>query len=130
MEKLKFATAFSCMAGEIIENVLNFMRREYGVDYVDFITEPGINRVLANSHDIPPVLLRKFGKNMKTSVIEKGSEIVAIVGHEGCLGNPHRREIQIQHLKESEKTVRLFGCEGIKKIPLLWVPSNKIIEVV
>lgn len=130
MERFRFATAFSCIAGEIFEIVLTFMRKEYDVHYVDFITEPGINRVLANSHDIPPVLLRRFKKNMEVSVKTKGSRIVAIVGREGCLENPYGRAIQIQHLKESERTVKSFGCEGIERIPLLWIPHNKIIEVV
>lgn len=127
----KFACAFTCIAGEITEAVIDFMRKEYGVDYIDLITEPGINRVLANSHSIPPILLRRFKKSMEISVNKKESKIVAIAGHEGCLDNPHGKQVQTQHLEECRRTIESFGCKGIEKIVLLWIRDDcKTVEVV
>ena len=47
----KFATAINCMDGRAQEPVIEYMKKSYGVDYVDMITEPGPNRILAENKE-------------------------------------------------------------------------------
>ena len=45
----KFACAINCMDGRVQDAVKNYMKENYGVDYVDMITEPGPNKILADN---------------------------------------------------------------------------------
>lgn len=60
--KDKFGCALDCMDGRTTDAVTEYIRERYGVDWVDSITEPGINGILA--------------RNTDTSVIEKIKEKV------------------------------------------------------
>lgn len=121
-----FACAVNCMDGRVQDSVKKYMQKKYCVNYVDMITEPGPNRILAeNAAD--DVLIENIRKRIDISVNRHGSKIVAIVGHSGCAGNPVKKEDQIEHLKEARKTVELFGFDA--EIILLWVDGDfKLIE--
>ncbi len=45
----KFATAINCMDGRMQIPVIVYLKNKYEVDYVDMITSPGTNKVLAES---------------------------------------------------------------------------------
>ena len=47
----KFATAITCMDGRIQIPVIEYIKSNYGVDYVDVITEPGPNKILSDNTD-------------------------------------------------------------------------------
>ncbi len=116
-EKHSFACAVNCMDGRIQDAVKNYMKENYGVDYVDMVTEPGPNKILADNLDTP--VINNIVKRVKISVHHHGSKLVAIVGHEGCAGNPVSKEEQIQHLKNARE---IFApqCKDATII-LLWV---------
>ena len=46
-----FACAINCMDGRVQDAVKNYMKENYGVDYVDLVTEPGPNKILAENAD-------------------------------------------------------------------------------
>mgnify|MGYP001596970277 FL=1 len=116
-----FACAINCMDGRAQDVVKNFIIENYGVDYVDMITEPGPNKILA-SPEIFEGLVENIKKRVEISVEHHGSKVVAIVGHFGCAGNPVEKETQIEHLKKAEKTVKSFGFPV--EIVLLWVEGD------
>ena len=112
-----FACAINCMDGRIQDTVKNYMKENYHVDYVDMVTEPGPNKILADNLDMP--VIENIKKRVGISVEHHGAKAIAIVGHFGCAGNPVEKEEQIGHLKEAKKTIESFGFEA--EIVLLWV---------
>jgi hypothetical protein len=115
-----FACAINCMDGRVQDAVKDYMRENYGVDYVDMVTEPGPNKILAENLD--SVIIENIKKRVEVSVGHHGSKVVAIVSHFGCAGNPAEKEIQIEHLKKAEKVVKDFGFDV--EVILLWVDGD------
>jgi len=116
-----FACAINCMDGRVQDAVKNYIKENYGVDYVDMVTEPGPNKILA-SPEPAEGLVENIKKRVEISVHHHGSKVVAIVGHFGCAGNPAEKEEQIQHLKKAEEVVKSFGFPV--EVILLWVDGD------
>jgi len=47
MKGSKFAVAINCMDGRVQTPVAEWMKKHLGVDYVDMITEPGVDRIVS-----------------------------------------------------------------------------------
>lgn len=116
----KFACAINCMDGRVQDAVKKYIQKNYGVDYVDMVTEPGPNKILADETD--KNIIENIKKRVEISVHHHGSKVVAVVGHFGCAGNPTEKEIQIEHLKKAEETVKSFGFSA--EVILLWVDGD------
>ncbi len=116
----KFACAINCMDGRVQDAVKNYMQKNCGVDYVDMVTEPGPNKILADNAD--KAIIENIKKRVEISVRHHDSNVCAIVGHFGCAGNPVEKEEQIEHLKKAEEVVKSFGFPV--KIVLLWVDGD------
>jgi carbonic anhydrase len=116
----KFACVINCMDGRVQDAVKDYMKTNYSVDYVDMVTEPGPNKILADNSDM--AVLEDIKKCVKVSVTHYGSKVVAVVGHFGCAGNPTEKEEQIKHLHLAQKTVENFGL-GVEVI-MLWVEGD------
>jgi actin-like ATPase involved in cell morphogenesis len=108
------------MDGRVQDAVKNYMKENYSVDYVDMVTEPGPNKILADNTDA--AIIESIKKRVEISVGHHGSKVVAIVGHFGCAGNPTEKETQIEHLKKAEETVKSFGFDA--EVVLLWVDGD------
>ena len=122
-----FACAINCMDGRVQDAVRKYMQKSYGVDYVDMVTEPGPNKILADNSD--GGVIENIKKRVEISVHHHGSKVVAIIGHFGCAGNPTEKEEQIKHLQKAKKTVELFGF-SVETI-LLWVDGDwKTVELI
>ena len=123
----KFASAINCMDGRVQDAVKDYIKENYGVDYVDMVTEPGPNKILADNTD--RAVIENIKKRVGISVEHHGSKVVAITGHFGCAGNPAEKEEQIDHLQKAKKTVESFGFPV--EIVLLWVDGDwKTVEKV
>ena len=116
----RFAAAINCMDGRTQLPVSEWMKREYGVDYVDTITEPGPVRILAESRDV--TAMESIRRRLDISVRKHGSSRVAIVAHSDCAGNPVDEETQLHQLRSAETTVLSWGM-GIK-VDLLWLGED------
>lgn len=116
----KFACAINCMDGRVQDAVKNYIKENYGVDYVDMVTEPGPNKILADNSDSD--VIENIKKRVEVSVHHHGSKVIAIVGHFGCAGNPTEKEEQIQHLKKAEEVVKGFGFDT--EVISLWVNGD------
>jgi hypothetical protein len=98
-----FSTAINCMDGRVQIPVIKFMKEEHGVDYVDMITEPGPNKILARNED--KALIESIKKRVAISVEKHNSKLIAIVGHYDCAGNPADKETQLNHIRNSINTI-------------------------
>ena len=116
----KFATAINCMDGRVQIPVINWLKRHYGVDYVDMITEPGPERVLAEGKDLGRI--ESIRMRLEISVTRHCSEIVAVVGHHDCAGNPTDKDTQLRQLSDSGRNVASWNC-GVRVVGL-WVDDR------
>jgi hypothetical protein len=120
MEEKTFACAINCMDGRVQDAVKNYLKTKFSVDYVDMVTEPGPNKILAENSNSP--IIENIRKRVEISFVHHGAKALAIAGHHGCAGNPVSKEEQIEHLRQAKKTAESFGFGG--QIILLWVDEN------
>ena len=115
-----FATAINCMDGRTQLPVIEYMKSRYGVDYVDMVTEPGPNKILAENGD--KTTIESIKRRVKISVERHNSKQIAIVGHHDCAGNPADKEKQTTHILSAIKTVKSWSLNV--QIIGLWVDEN------
>ncbi len=115
----KFATAINCMDGRVQIPVIEYIKNNYGVDYVDMITAPGVNKLLAEDEHTIMGLIKKC---VEISVNSHGSKLIAIAGHYDCAGNPADKETQLKHIFTAIKTVSSWGFNV--KVIGLWLNEN------
>lgn len=84
--------------------VIEYMKRKFGVDYVDMITEPGPIRFLAENQD--EAVVNSIRRRVEISVVKHGSKYIGVVGHHDCAGNPVDKERQLKQISESIKTIQ------------------------
>ena len=120
MSSGKFATVINCMDGRTQLPVIEWAKREYGVAYVDTITEPGPVRILAEAKD--PQALESVRRRLDISAKKHGSSRVAIVAHTDCAGNPVDKDKQLSQLRAAAATV-LSWNSGIQ-VDMLWLGED------
>ena len=101
-----FGTVINCMDGRTQLPLNEWMRKTFDVDFVDTITEPGPNGVLAKGNEF---LSKSIRKRVDISVNGHGSNVVVLVGHTGCAGNPGPREMQDEHTMKGIEVVKSWG---------------------
>lgn len=117
------ATCLNCMDGRVQLPVLQWIKANYPVDFVDVITEAGMDAVLSGQADISEIL-----RSIAISVNVNKSTRLFVVGHNDCRGNPVREEIHRQQIKDSVKRLRSHWSKH--EIVGLWVNETWMIEVV
>mgnify|MGYP001039485204 CR=1 FL=1 len=116
----KFVTSINCIDGRVQEPVINYLKTEYGANFVDMITEAGPNKILAENKNIP--IINSIKARVAVSVEKHNSALIAIVGHYDCGGNPSGEKRQIQEIKLSIKEVNAWH-ENVTVIGL-WIDEN------
>ncbi|MFH0888196.1 MAG: carbonic anhydrase [Planctomycetota bacterium] len=114
---MKFASVINCMDGRVQIPVIEWIIRQYGVNYVDMITEAGPNKILADNKN--RFLLESIKKRIEISVNKHASKLIAIVGHYDCAGNPVEKDNQLQHILSAVKIVESWNFDA--QIIGLWV---------
>ena len=120
-----FGTAINCMDGRAQEPVLAWMKERFLLDYVDVLTAPGADGVLAGG---PVGTIEGIRGGVEISVTRHESKVVAIVGHLDCLGNPVCREAHWGHIAEAVAVVSGWGYPV--EVWGLWVDGELRVEVV
>jgi len=117
---MKFCTAVNCMDGRVQLPVIRYLQSRFNVDYVDSVTEPGPNLILAKrkDEDVVQSILRR----VRVSVERHSSVAIALAGHHDCAGNPATQQAQKGHVVAG---VKFLGCQysGIPVIGL-WVDEK------
>jgi hypothetical protein len=108
------------MDGRVQLPVLHWIKENYRVDFVDVITEAGMDNVLSNQEDIREVL-----RSIAISVNVNKSTRLFVVGHHDCRGNPVEENVHRQEISSAVK--RLKGHWPDKEIIGLWAfPTNDV----
>lgn len=116
----KFAAVFNCMDGRVQVPVIEFVKYTYDVDYVDMITEAGINKVLAEYKQ--ENMIESIKSRADISVNKHYSKLIAIVGHYDCGGNTANEQEQKEHIKTAIENIKTWNYDV--EIIGLWVDKN------
>ncbi len=117
---MSFCTAINCMDGRAQQPVSDYLKKRCGAEYVDTITEPGPNLILAEQTNT--VLVDSILARVDISVNKHGSRLIAVAGHCDCAGNPANMETQNGHTAAAVEflSAKYPQCEVIG----LWINEN------
>ena len=120
----RFSTCLNCIDGRVQIPVITWITENYEVDYVDMITEAGIDGLLANKGFDPSHVLRKLA----ISFSKHNSNTLFIVGHYQCRSNPVEEVVHKKQIKKSAERINNYthSC----KIIGLWVNEHLKVEQV
>jgi|MudIll2142460700_1097286.scaffolds.fasta_scaffold09879_2 hypothetical protein len=122
----KFATAINCMDGRVQLPVINWLRENLSVDYVDMITEPGPDKILAEG---PAAAQDSIKARVLISVNKHGSNTVLVVAHDDCAGNPVSRAQHEMHVRQSVIRIRSWNLP-ISRIFGAWIGEDWKVEII
>jgi hypothetical protein len=83
---VSFCTAVNCMDGRVQLPVIRYLSERFRAEYVDSVTEPGPNAILARRTDAAAV--EAIERRVRISIERHKSVGIAVVGHHDCAGNP------------------------------------------
>lgn len=121
---MTFCTAINCMDGRTQLPVNQYLVRRFGAEFVDTVTEPGPNRVLAEreiDRTVAGVIAR-----VDISVGRHGSKGIAVVGHHDCAGNPADETAQADHTRRAVAFLRRKYPDV--EVIGLWVDSDWVVH--
>ncbi len=95
MAEGKFGTSITCMDGRIQIPLANWIKENYPVDFVDTITEPGVDKKVAENKDLDSIRSK-----VDISINAHKSGLIVVSGHHDCAGNPVSENEHISHIKK------------------------------
>jgi hypothetical protein len=126
MAHSKFGTAINCMDGRAQLPVINWMKEQFHLDYVDMITEPGADKAVGEGWY---ELVEEIKAKTLISVNKHGSRILVIAGHDDCAGNPVTPEQHKTHITEAVGEVLSWNLP-LEKVIGVWLDKDWKVEVV
>ncbi len=123
MSKGKFATSVSCIDGRIQFPLAKWIKENYSVDYVDAITEPGVDKKIVANSDLESIKTK-----VGISINAHQSELIVISGHHDCAGNPVSDEEHIAQIRKGVEIISSWNT-GAKVIGV-WVDNSWNVNVI
>ena len=120
MTEITFATAINCIDGRTHLPVIDYIRGQFGVDFVDMVTEPGPNKIL--SENLDKTTVNSIKDRVRISLERHDSNLIAIVGHHDCAGNPSGEDTQKQQIVSAMNSVKSWNFDV--QIIGLWVDKS------
>lgn len=117
----KFATSICCMDGRIQIPIINWIKENYSVDFVDTVTEPGVDKIIADDQD-----LSSIKKKVDISINAHKSNLIVVSGHYDCAGNPVSNEEHLGHIKKSVDAIKSWNYDV--SVVGIWVNDKWSIE--
>ena len=117
MSEGKFATSVSCIDGRIQIPLAKWIKQNFSVDFVDSITEPGVDKKVSGGID-----LESMKNKVSISINAHKSELIVVSGHYDCAGNPVSNEEHLEQIKQGVDVINSWNL-GAKVIGV-WVDEN------
>lgn len=117
-----FATSVTCMDGRIQLPLAKWIKENYSVDYVDAITEPGVDKKVSDNTDLESIKTK-----VGISINAHKSELIVVSGHYDCAGNPVSDEEHKSQIKKGVEVISSWNT-GAKVIGV-WVDDTWNINV-
>lgn len=116
-----FATSISCMDGRIQSAISDWIKKEFKVDYVDTITEPGVDKAISDDG-----IAVALAKKAMISVRAHGSKTIVISGHHDCAANPVTSKEHADYIHKGVETVKSWELGA--EIVGVWVNESWQVE--
>ncbi len=113
----KFATSVSCIDGRIQIPLAKWIKENYSVDYVDTITEPGVDKTITENS-----VFESIKTKVSISINAHKSELVVLSGHYDCAANQVSNEDHIELIKKGIGVISSWNL-GAKVIGV-WVDDS------
>ncbi|HET8626959.1 MAG TPA: carbonic anhydrase [Thermomicrobiales bacterium] len=120
-----FGTAINCIDGRAQQPVADWLKLNHHVRYVDTVTAPGVDGLLAAGDPATIETLRQY---VEVSTGAHESAVIAIAGHHGCAGNPVSKDEHLADIRRSVDEVAGWGLPA--RVVGLWVNESWAIEEV
>ncbi len=117
MSEGKFATSISCIDGRIQLPLAKWIKENYSVDYVDAITEPGVDKNVTRDS-----ITASLKTKATISIRAHKSELIVFSGHYNCAANPVSDEEHIEFIKKGVEEISSWNL-GAKVIGV-WVDDS------
>ncbi len=117
MAEGKFSTSISCMDGRIQIPLSTWIKENYSADYVDTITEPGVDKIIAADSD-----LQSIKAKVNISINAHKSNLIVVSGHHDCAANPVSAEEHIDLIKKSVTIISSWNLDA--KVVGVWVDDS------
>ena len=117
MAEGKFATSVSCIDGRIQIPLAKWIKENYSVDYVDTITEPGVDKTITENS-----VFESIKTKVSISINAHKSELVVLSGHYDCAANQVSNEDHIELIKKGIEVISSWNL-GTKVIGV-WVDDS------
>ncbi len=117
----KFATSVSCIDGRIQIPLNSWIKENHAADYVDTITEPGIDKLSDDQNRVETIRSK-----ILISINAHKSELIVVSGHHDCAGNPVSKEEHIAQIKKWVEVINSWNL-GVKTLGV-WVNDQWKIE--
>jgi len=89
----KFGTAINCTDGRIQMQIINWIKENYNVDFVDLVTENGPSKFFIDEEKV-----KEIKNKVYLSIKQDNSKIIAISGHHDCIENPVTKDEHISQI--------------------------------
>ncbi len=117
MAEGKFATSISCIDGRIQIPLAKWIKENYSVDYVDTITEPGVDKTITENS-----VFESIKTKVSISINAHKSELVVLSGHYDCAANQVSNEKHVELIKKGIEVISSWNL-GVKVIGV-WVDDS------
>lgn len=116
------AVCLNCMDGRTQIPVITWIRQNYGVAYVDLITEAGMDGYIADSNNT----IEEVYRSIRISIDKNQALMIFVVGHFDCRGNPVDEPIHKSHICLAAERI----AKAFPNMPVigLWVNDQWNIE--
>jgi hypothetical protein len=109
------------MDGRIQLPISHWLKENYKVEYVDTITEPGIDKSF-----LDPKRIAQIKPKVLISVNAHRSRVIVVSAHYNCLGNPVSKK---EHIAEVKKAMSIINSWSLPvKVLGVWVGKNWEVE--
>jgi len=122
---MKFGTVINCMDGRVQFPVLEYLKKNFDVEFFDAANEAGPLRILTDRTDKCRLISLK--DQIAISLEKHGSRFIAVVGHHDCAGNPQGREGQEKQMDEALRYLSSAFGEDVFYVAL-WVNEKWEVE--
>ena len=117
MAEGKFATSVSCMDGRIQIPLTKWIKENYSVDYVDTITEPGVDKTITENS-----VFESIKTKVSISINAHKSELIVLSGHYDCAANQVSDEEHIELIKKGIGVISSWNLGA--KVVGVWVDDS------
>ncbi|MBA4718157.1 MAG: hypothetical protein HRO68_03280 [Nitrosopumilus sp.] len=123
MSEGKFATSISCIDGRIQLPLAKWIKENYSVDYVDAITEPGVDKNVTRDS-----ITASIKTKATISIRTHKSELIVFSGHYNCAANPVSNEEHIEFIKKGVEVISSWNLGA--KVVGVWVDDSWTVNAI